>query len=82
MNLSFIAKRLEKRGLRGPKMIPLLKEDILDQEYDFITAFDVLEHVTDPVELVERISSKLKPGGFFIFNLLYDNEEGTPHLTS
>jgi SAM-dependent methyltransferase len=79
-NLKFIAERLKARQIRGPKLIALLEEELPENHYDFITAFDVIEHVTDPVEVVQHLSTRLKTGGFLIFNLLYHNEEGTPHL--
>ena len=33
--------------------------------FDVITAFDVIEHVADPVPFLADISTLLKPGGFF-----------------
>ena len=33
------------------------------QTYDCITAFDVLEHVIDPVEFLAQVVERLKPGG-------------------
>lgn len=34
--------------------------------YDFVTMFDVIEHVKDPVKYLEKIYSLLNNGGFFI----------------
>jgi SAM-dependent methyltransferase len=79
-NLEFIGQRLERRGLRAPRRINLTREKLADASYDFITAFDVLEHVTDPLALIGEISSKLKSGGYFIFNVLCEEEHDTPHL--
>jgi 2-polyprenyl-3-methyl-5-hydroxy-6-metoxy-1,4-benzoquinol methylase len=79
-NLNFVATRLKKRGLNQPRLINLLKQDLPSNEYDFITAFDVIEHVAEPLELIKKISEKLKPGGIFIFNLLYHDEHDSPHI--
>jgi 2-polyprenyl-3-methyl-5-hydroxy-6-metoxy-1,4-benzoquinol methylase len=35
------------------------------QFFDVITCFDVLEHVYEPVEIMERVRNWLKPGGIF-----------------
>ena len=37
-----------------------------DESYDLITLFDVLEHLTEPVEFFKLAYSKLKPGGHII----------------
>jgi 2-polyprenyl-3-methyl-5-hydroxy-6-metoxy-1,4-benzoquinol methylase len=80
-NLGFIRKRLERRGLsKDIETINLTREKLRPEAYDFVTAFDVLEHSSDPVALIQEITSKLKPGGLFIFNMLYDNEPDTPHV--
>jgi 2-polyprenyl-3-methyl-5-hydroxy-6-metoxy-1,4-benzoquinol methylase len=80
INLSFIRERLRQRNLPPVRLINLLREKLPENQYDFITAFDVLEHAADPLKVIEDISSKLKVDGLFIFNLLYDNEENTPHV--
>lgn len=78
-NLNFISERLKRRNLSGPRLINLIKEEVPSNQYDFFTAFDVLEHVTDPLAFVSELASKLREGGFFIFNLL-GGEHDTPHL--
>jgi 2-polyprenyl-3-methyl-5-hydroxy-6-metoxy-1,4-benzoquinol methylase len=79
-NLEFVSQRLKNRGITRPKLYPILKEEIPEGRYDFITAFDVLEHVADPVAMIDQISRKLKPGGLFLFNVIHNNEENTPHV--
>ena len=37
-----------------------------DEEYDVIVLFDVLEHLLDPVSVMQEVSRKLKPGGHVI----------------
>lgn len=36
-------------------------------EYDAITAFSVMEHLQDPVSIVERMAEVLRPGGELLF---------------
>jgi 2-polyprenyl-3-methyl-5-hydroxy-6-metoxy-1,4-benzoquinol methylase len=80
-NLGFIRKRLERRGLsKDIETINLTRQKLTPEAYDFVTAFDVLEHSSDPVALIQEITSKLRPGGLFIFNMLYDNDPDTPHV--
>jgi len=48
--------------------IPLLDSghlDALDATFDVVTAIEVLEHVTDPLQVLKRIRRLLKPGGLF-----------------
>lgn len=40
-------------------------ENLLNDQYDFITATEVLEHLSDPMQTLRRIDSLLKSGGFF-----------------
>ncbi len=79
-NLSFIKRRLETRQLTDPRCINLMSGTIESGRYDFVTAFDVLEHVTAPVDLIREISGKLREGGIFIFNLLCEDEDDTLHI--
>jgi SAM-dependent methyltransferase len=48
--------------------------DILDApfpagSFDVITCFDVLEHVYEPRQVVERVATLLKPGGIYYFQV-------------
>ena len=38
----------------------------IDSKYDFITAFDVIEHMTSPLEFVEKCKDSLNPGGYLL----------------
>lgn len=79
-NLAFVRQRLKQRGIQGASAYHLMSQDLPDDSYDFITSFDVLEHVPDPVALIGKITSKLRPGGLFLFNVLCEEEENTPHI--
>lgn len=43
-------------------------EEINDSSQDVIAAFEVLEHVLDPAEILKVAFAKLAPGGLFIFS--------------
>lgn len=43
-------------------------EDIEDGSQDVIAAFEVLEHILDPTEVLRQVNSKLSPGGIFVFS--------------
>jgi SAM-dependent methyltransferase len=48
-----------------------------DVKFDVITAFDVLEHLEDPLAVVGRIAELLKPGGGWVFVVpVYDGPTG------
>jgi SAM-dependent methyltransferase len=49
------------------KFIPTpLEQFSTDDKYDIIFAFEVLEHLENPNDCLNRIKSLLKPGGIFI----------------
>ena len=61
----------------NPTMLEILKkrsiasyslEEIKDSSQDLILAFEVLEHVLDPLEVLKTAFEKLAPGGLFIFS--------------
>jgi SAM-dependent methyltransferase len=56
-------KRLGRKIMRSP--LPELSE-VPDRHYDFIGAFDVIEHIDDDAAAVDAIATKLKPGGRFM----------------
>ena len=39
------------------------------ESFDVITCFDVLEHVYEPRQVVEKVATWLKPGGIFYFQV-------------
>lgn len=43
------------------------KEQIESSKYDIVTAIEVLEHVENPVAVLEEIRNLLAPGGLFFF---------------
>lgn len=68
------ASRLENKGLTVSASI----NGIADESFDFIYAFNVLEHIEDDRKELELWAKKLKPGGKLLiyapaFNLLYSS---------
>jgi SAM-dependent methyltransferase len=59
--------KARSRGL--PIHRTTLEEFDPDHRFDTITAFDVLEHVLDPVGFVRSIHRRLKPSGRFVLAL-------------
>jgi 2-polyprenyl-3-methyl-5-hydroxy-6-metoxy-1,4-benzoquinol methylase len=46
--------------------------------FDFITAMDVFEHLSDPVETVEQLWNALKRGGFLYARISAEEDENRP----
>ena len=46
----------------------LLAQDYQDGSFDVITLWDVIEHTTDPVAVLERCRRLLRPGGVLVVN--------------
>lgn len=61
--------KLEKEGI-CTRTLNFMKEEIGTDEFDLITAWEVIEHM--PIEVVDdvvtRIWNALKPGGYFAFS--------------
>ncbi len=66
--MDFVSCRLELRGL-GARQIDLRVEEPPLRGFDLICAFDVLEHTRDQREVMKRLRSYLRPGGWIIANL-------------
>ena len=56
----------------------LKKTDLPSHSFDMVTAMDVLEHLADPVEAVEKLSSVLRPGGFLFGRFSAEPNEDRP----
>jgi SAM-dependent methyltransferase len=46
------------------KLLPDLPADACPGGFDLITLFQVLEHVSDPVDVIKQASGRLRPGGY------------------
>jgi 2-polyprenyl-3-methyl-5-hydroxy-6-metoxy-1,4-benzoquinol methylase len=61
--LDFCEWRFTQRGLAA-RFIDLKARNIPKQSFDFITAMDVFEHLTNPVDAVDILADALKRGGY------------------
>lgn len=50
------------------KVLDIEKEDI-DGDFDIILAFDVMEHLKNPDEVIKKIKKSLRKNGVFIFSV-------------
>ncbi len=75
--LNFSAWRFEKRGLRA-RLIDLKQRALPHHAFDFVTAMDVFEHLTDPSGTVDQIWRALKPGGFLYGRFAMEPDDERP----
>jgi len=75
--LRFSAWRLGIRNL-AVQYIDLKLSGLPSQAFDVITAMDVFEHLSDPVEVVETLWKALKPGGFLYARISPEADEDRP----
>jgi mycofactocin glycosyltransferase len=61
--LDFCAWRFKQRGLLA-RFIDLKVERLPRNAFDFVTAMDVFEHLTEPLGAVDTLADALKPGGY------------------
>lgn len=60
------------RFARELNHVETIEEGFFDEEthpgrsFDLVTMFDVLEHIPEPVELLRKVRSRLKPGGLVL----------------
>tara|TARA_B100000963_G_scaffold293822_1_gene264338 strand:+ start:10825 stop:11757 length:933 start_codon:yes stop_codon:yes gene_type:complete len=55
-------------------------EDIKEEKFDIITAFDVIEHVPDPLGLLKKLKRKLKKNGIILIYTPNFNSLGFSYL--
>jgi 2-polyprenyl-3-methyl-5-hydroxy-6-metoxy-1,4-benzoquinol methylase len=75
--LRFSAWRLGIRNL-AVQYIDLKLSGLPSQAFDVITAMDVFEHLSDPVEVVETLWKTLKPGGFLYARISPEPDDDRP----
>jgi len=73
----FARWRVEKRNLD----IKLISSDRLEEEYDAITCFDVLEHVWEPRETLEYLHHHISDNGILLVTANFEHDHIHPmHL--
>jgi mycofactocin glycosyltransferase len=75
--LRFSAWRLGIRKLSA-QYIDLKLSGLPSQAFDVITAMDVFEHLSDPVEAAEKLWKALKQGGFLYARISAESDEDRP----
>lgn len=75
--LDFCAWRFRQRGLAA-RFVDLKVNTVPKQSFDFITAMDVFEHLTDPVGTVDLLADALKPGGYIFGRFAADIDPDRP----
>jgi SAM-dependent methyltransferase len=64
------AKAASLLGGRARVLTTSLEQaDLPNDRFDAVTLWDVLEHVTDPVQFLQRCAALLRPGGFLFVNV-------------
>jgi 2-polyprenyl-3-methyl-5-hydroxy-6-metoxy-1,4-benzoquinol methylase len=66
--LSFARWRFQQRALRA-QIVDLKCDKLPENAYDIATAFDVLEHVPDPISVLRDLHRCLSPDGVLMLNL-------------
>jgi mycofactocin glycosyltransferase len=75
--LEFCAWRFKQRGLSA-RFIDLKTASLPPQAFDFITAMDVFEHLTEPLGAVDMLADALKPGGHIFGRFASEIDEDRP----
>lgn len=75
--LRFSAWRLGLRKLPA-QYLDLKRRPLPGECFDFITAMDVFEHLSNPVEAVEKLWNTLKPGGFLYGRISAEHDKDRP----
>lgn len=75
--LRFAEWRLRKRGLSAT-YVDLKQQPLPLASYDVATAFDVLEHVLDPLRAVADLWDSLTIGGILCFNTPFEPDPDKP----
>jgi SAM-dependent methyltransferase len=63
----------EEASIRNTSLalgIPVVDDEYLESmqnNFDIVTAIEVLEHLTDPIQVLKRIRTLMKPGGLLFF---------------
>jgi mycofactocin glycosyltransferase len=75
--LRFSAWRLGIRKFSA-QYVDLKLSGLASQAFDFITAMDVFEHLSDPVAAAEQLWKALKPGGYLYARISAEPDEERP----
>jgi 2-polyprenyl-3-methyl-5-hydroxy-6-metoxy-1,4-benzoquinol methylase len=78
--LDFAKWRVNKRNLNNIKF--LTNEDSLpEKHFDIVICLDVLEHVSDPIYEIKRITKSLKPHGLIALEVSKKKKSTSGHFS-
>ncbi|HVM94767.1 MAG TPA: class I SAM-dependent methyltransferase [Candidatus Acidoferrales bacterium] len=66
--LDFARWRFQRRGIAAT-FIDLNEQELPAERYDFATAVDVFEHLSEPEAMLQKLCGALKVGGVLVFNV-------------
>lgn len=73
--------RFEQRGISAPDFIDLNTNQLPTNEFDFISALDVLEHSIDPGKILMMLGEALREGGLLFIHMPQQSDDYHPmHL--
>ena len=72
----YLRWRLDRRGITGSRVYDVEDPDSIPEGYDLAYSFDVIEHVDDPFDFLERLESRAR---LVAVNFLAP-DPGDPHL--
>jgi len=80
--LNFAEYRFKKRGLKA-NFIDLKTSDLPRTHFDFITIIHTLEHVSNPINLFEKVVKSAKIGGIlFVTTPFFKDKERPMHIVT
>ena len=76
-HIVFHFARWKFRSCRFVRMVPIRPDDDapLDDRFDTIFCLEVFEHLPRPLDVIRHLDTRLKPGGYLVFD--YVRSEGT-----
>jgi len=77
--MKFTKFRLDERKVDDYEIIDLKKSKISNQKFDVIFCTDVLEHVVNPIEILENLNKFAKLDTFFYIMTTFSDFERTPY---
>jgi 2-polyprenyl-3-methyl-5-hydroxy-6-metoxy-1,4-benzoquinol methylase len=64
------------------KDLNLYIDEIVDKKFDIICAFDVIEHLIDPINIVTKLKHNLNSNGILIMTIPYQDKPNNIHLSA
>jgi len=65
---NFAASQARARGLDKVTVVNFLEADLLSNEFDLVSMWDVIEHLQDPKAAFKKAFEILKPGGYLVLS--------------